>query len=130
VAPEGKPVVVKLTTPVNPPDGVIVTEKVVEVPATTVLEEGVAEIVKFAVARTHGALRHRAIKHLNTILRKNATPHLQLRHTKSVRFPRNGRSSLREHSATHSLSESLVSEIRAGRRSSGRSEKNRQCPAA
>jgi hypothetical protein len=53
-APVGNPVVVNDTTPVNPPDGVIVTVYVVEDPRLTVCEDGVAAIVKLPAAFSLG----------------------------------------------------------------------------
>jgi hypothetical protein len=48
VAPLGRPLTLKLTLPVKPPDGVTVAAYEVPVPAVTVRELGVAEMAKSA----------------------------------------------------------------------------------
>jgi hypothetical protein len=56
IAPIGNPLAVKITAPLNPPDGVTVAVYVVLAPWTTVCEAGVAETEKSGVA---GALQAR-----------------------------------------------------------------------
>ena len=49
LAPEGRPLALKVTLPVKPPDGVTVAVYVVPLPGVTVREDGVAEMEKSGV---------------------------------------------------------------------------------